>query len=500
MATQENNTQDTNLVDKIIDTQKKVIDTIVENTKKFAQDNSIVNETLEKGTEWYNNWIESQKKMFTKTTEQAASATDTVKEGASKLNEFNENWLKTQMNWSKQMWDMNQDWFRNQATGAHANPLGQWQNAMNGMNNMSQWNNWMSNLQNNNWMNQMQNMNPFNMDAYKQSTDSMTSAFNQYYKMLNSNMGDWSKNFQGGTMQDTYKNMVNSGEAFTKFAEMWAPMFKAMQDKTFNMDMYKQAMNPELYKDMMDKYFGFMPESSRQYMQNMTNMMNDGMKQMTQNGMNGMQQMRGMMANHGANPSEMFGNVMNGYNTFNTMMTNAAAPFNKMVTPNKQTKAMEEWKDIANRVMVYNIKNAELQYMVYTQGTKVMDALAENVANKVKEGTEVKSMIALYQEWLNISDKTFVSLFESDAYSKLMGEVSAMEMKLKKEMELQVEKSFSGLPIATRSELDELYKTIYDLKKQVRQLESMMEMDAESEEAADAASTEEKTAKKAKKA
>ena len=73
-------------------------------------------------------------------------------------------------------------------------------------------------------------------------------------------------------------------------------------------------------------------------------------------------------------------------------------------------------------------------------------------------------------------------------------------MKLKKEMELQVEKSFSGLPIATRSELDELYKTIYDLKKQVRQLESMMEMDAESEEAADAASTEEKTAKKAKKA
>ena len=496
MATQDNN----NLVDNIMDTSKKVLDTIVENTKKFTQDNTVVTETIEKGTEWYKNWLESQKNMYTKTTEQAATATETAKDNASKLNEFNENWLKTQMNWSKQMWDMNQEWFKNQASGmnTNANPFAQWQNAMNGMNNMSQWNNWMNNLSNNNWMNQMQNMNPFNMDAYKQSTEGMTSAFNQYYKMLNSNMTDWSKNLQGGTLQDVYKNMVNSGEAFTKFAEMWAPMFKAMQDKTFNMDMYKQSINPDMYKEMMDKYFGFMPESNRQYMQNMTNMMTEGMKQMSNNGMNGFQQMRSMMNNNSVNPTEMFSNMMNGYNTFNTMMTDAAGPFNKMVTPNKYTKAMGEWSDIANRAMVYNIKNAELQFMVYTQGSKVMDALAENVAKKVQEGTEVKSMLGLYQEWLNISDKTFVALFESDAYSKLMGEVGSLDMKLKKDIELQVEKSFSGLPIATRSELDELYKTIYDLKKQVRQLESMMEMDGSDDIAEDTA-TEEKTTKRSTK-
>ena len=491
---QENN----NIVDTIMDSSKKVLDTIVENTKKFTNDNPVVSETMEKGTEWYKNWLESQKKVYTKTTEQAATATETVKENTSKLNEFSENWMKTQMNWSKQMWDMNQDWFKNHGnTNANANPFAQWQNAMNGMNNMNQWNSWMNNLSNNNWMNQMQNMNPFSMDAYKQTTETMTNSFNQFYKMLNNNSGDWSKNFQNGTVQDAYKSMVNSGEAFAKFAEMWAPMFKSIQDKTFNMDMYKQAMNPEMYKDMMDKYFGFMPESSRQYMHNMTAMMNDGMKQMSQNGMNGFQQMRGMMGNTGFNPSDMFGNMMSGYNTFSTMMTEAAGPFNKMVTPNKYTKAMAEWSDIANRAMVYNIKNSELQYMVYAQGNKVMDALAENIAKKVQEGTEVKSMMGMYQEWLNISDKTFVSLFESDAYSKLMGEVGSMDMRLKKDIELQVEKSFSGLPIATRSELDELYKTIYDLKKQVRQLESMMEMGSEEETTATEAAPAKKATKKA---
>ena len=68
-------------------------------------------------------------------------------------------------------------------------------------------------------------------------------------------------------------------------------------------------------------------------------------------------------------------------------------------------------------------------------------------------------------------------------------------MKLRKDIEGQLEKFMVGIPVATRSEMDEMYKTIYDLKKQVRQLEKMLEIDgAVSEEG------EEKATKKTKKA
>ena len=150
-----------------------------------------------------------------------------------------------------------------------------------------------------------------------------------------------------------------------------------------------------------------------------------------------------------------------------------------MMTPNKYTTAMAEWSDISNRLAIYNIKNAELQHMIYTQGVKVMDALAENVAAKVKNGEEVTNMMALYQEWLNLSDKTYVSLFDSEEYSVLMAEVNAMQLKLKKDVEGQVEKMMVGIPVATRSEMDEMYKTIYELKKQVRQLQKMVDVDGE---------------------
>ena len=98
--------------------------------------------------------------------------------------------------------------------------------------------------------------------------------------------------------------------------------------------------------------------------------------------------------------------------------------------------------------------------------------------------------MALYQEWLNLSDKVYVELFDSEAYSKLMAEVSALQLKLRKDIELQTEKMLSGVPVATRSEMDELYKVIYELKKEVRQLEKMLEIDNGGE----AEETEEKAA------
>lgn len=475
------NQNNMNFVENMIDAQKQAMDTVAENTKKFANGNNMVKDTVEKGSEWYKNWLDNQKNFFAKGANKANEMNENAQESASKMNEFYQNWFNTQTNWAKQMWEMNMNWAKNAQANNTNDPMAAWNNWTNGWNtwmtNMATQNNWMN--QYNNWMNQAQQMNPFNMDAWKKSSDSWTSLFNQYYEMLNSNFADWQKNMQNGTVQDAYRNMVNVNEGFTKFYQMWAPMWKSIQEKTFNMDMYKQFINPEMYKGLMDQFFGFMPESSRQYMQNMGDMMQEGMKQMGGMSMNNYQQMRGMMNNMMPfNSNEMFGNALNGYNTWYNMMNNAFAPLTKMMTPNQYTKTMNEWNDISNRIMVYNIKNAELQYMIYAQGSKVMDQLAENILGKMQNGTDVNSMMALYQEWLNISDKVFVSLFESDEYSKLMAEVSSLQLKLRKDIEDQLEKYMVGIPVATRSEMDELYKTIYELKKQVRQLEKMLDIDS----------------------
>lgn len=487
------NQDNKNFVNNVVDAQKQAVDTMVENAKQFTNGNTIVNETVQKGSEWYKNWLDNQKNVFAQTTDKTTGMNQNIQDNMSKMTEFYQNWFNMQTSAAKQMWEMNSSLFQNAANTAGntaQNPMsmfnnmtGNWNNMFSNMNN--NWNNMFNNMnQANNWMNMMNQWNSlFNQDALKNASENWTASFNQYSEMLKNNFSKWQESMQNGTTQDAYKNMINAAEGFTRFHEIWAPMWKSITEKSFNMDVYKQWMDPAKYKTLLDQYFGFMPAENRQYFEQMSNMMQDGMKQAGNMGMQQFQQMRSMMNNMmpAVNPSEIFGGMLSGYNNAYNMMNEAYAPFTTMMTPNQHTKNLTEWQELANRAAVYNIKNAELQYMMYAQGAKVMDNLAENVMQKIQSGEEINSLMGLYQEWMNIGDKTFVSLFESDEYSKLMAEVSAMQLRLRKDMENQMEKFMTGIPVATRSEMDEMYKTIYDLKKQVRQMEKMMDLNTEEE-------------------
>ncbi len=64
-----------NFVENVLDAQKQAVDTMVENTRKFTNGNAMVNDTMAKGSEWYKNWLDTQKNVFSNTTEKAGNAT-----------------------------------------------------------------------------------------------------------------------------------------------------------------------------------------------------------------------------------------------------------------------------------------------------------------------------------------------------------------------------------------------------------------------------------------
>ncbi|RYD52118.1 MAG: hypothetical protein EOP52_08045 [Sphingobacteriales bacterium] len=489
------NPENNQIVDNLMDAQKGMVDSMVENTKKMTAGNTMVSETIEKGSEWYKNWLDTQKSFFGKTTEKMTEAGETIKENAEKAKDSYQSMMDRQTNMMRQMYDMNVNFMKQAmpANGAAGMPTGNPMEAFTGM-----WSNAMNTFQNsmnngnvfNNWMKSFQGMNPLMNGAMNAASgNGFTNMFGQWNELLGQQMNNFQNNFKSGNAQDAFRNMMNTADGYNRFYQLWAPMWKSVQDKSFNTEMFRKMMNPGQYKEMLDQYFGFMPEQMRSYMQQSSGMMQDMMKQWSAASTNGMEQMRGMMGQFTPAGTDLFGGALSGYNNFYNNLQSAFAPMARMSTPNKYTKSMTEWNDIANRMVQFNIKNAELQYMVYEQGQQVMEELSRTLTQKLQNGEEITSMMALYQEWMNLSDKTFVKLFESEAYSALMAEVSSMQMRLKKDMELQMESALTNVPVATRSELDELYKTIYDLKKQVRQLEKMMEVEGDNDNIADAPAT-----------
>lgn len=455
MSNKSNNSK--NFFDAVLDAQTQTLDNMVDSAKKFTNGNSFLNENLEKGAAYYKKGLNTTKETldtFATQTQKMQEETNNTKE---KMSEYFQTWKDQQTSMANQMKDWN------------TQLMNYWMNPTNSQQYFQQMqNNWM------NMFNQQPSfegmMNPMQwQESMTKAGEQVKSFWSQLQQAITSKYNEFAKHMENGTAQDAFRGMINMTEGFSKFYEMWMPMLKSMNDKTFNMDMFKNMLNIEQYKTFMDKYFSFVPQTNTEYMNNMKNMFMNGFRQNNQ-------MMNEMMGNAKSSWNNMFPmmnnnpfmNMMNSYNQFYSQMNSAVSPFMKLMTPTNDMKTMQEWNDIINNLNIYNIKSAELQYMVYETGMKVMESIAENLMHKVENGEDVNSMMKLYQEWLNLSDSEYVKLFETDQYSQLMAEVSALQLSIKKDVELQTEKAFTHLPVVTRSEINEVYQAIYDLKKEMR--------------------------------
>jgi polyhydroxyalkanoate synthase subunit PhaE len=229
------------------------------------------------------------------------------------------------------------------------------------------------------------------------------------------------------------------------------------------------AMKAGDYKMFVDKFFGFMPDNMRQQSQAMNQMWIENMKKMSEQGTGSYNFLSNAMQSNPMMNANPFGGMMSAYTQMRDQATSTMSPLSNLMQDTSSVKNAKVWSDIADKMTVFNIKNAELQAMMYKQGIVAMEETAKSVQSKIQNGENFESIVKVYQEWMMNSDKVYVNLFETDEYSKLMTEVSSLQMKLKQNMDEQMETMLSqAMPIATRTQLDEIYKAIYDLKKEMR--------------------------------
>jgi hypothetical protein len=410
------------------------------------------------------------KNMFESFAEMQKQATETFTNAA-------ETMQKAMMNGNV---DFNSDIFKKWYDGQMA-----WFNQAQGENKNNQafefFNNWMSNQMSmaKNWQEMSQGMFKGMPQMNGMNTDysNMMNVLNSWKDSMSNTYTQMMDQFNNGTAKNSFGGLFNNAEMYMNLFQLMMPMMKGLNDKTYTPEMFKTMFNTELYKNMMDKMFNMQPDFMKTMMDNMTGGMKDSMgKMMDMNkGMfdtfkNNMTSQMGTMM-----PQDMMGNMLNNYNQMFNQMNSTFAPFSKLMPQNEQTATMEMMKEMSNMATVYNMKNSQLQYMMYATGLKAMEEFSETLYSKMRNGEDTKNFMDVYKEFLSVQDKHFITLFETDEYSKLMGEVSAMQLTLKKKIEKQMEKSLSKLPLINRTEMDDLYKTIHELKKRINMLEKQID-------------------------
>ncbi|MDO5714726.1 MAG: poly(R)-hydroxyalkanoic acid synthase subunit PhaE [Tissierellia bacterium] len=92
----------------------------------------------------------------------------------------------------------------------------------------------------------------------------------------------------------------------------------------------------------------------------------------------------------------------------------------------------------------------------------------------LKDGKQPKTFEEFYNFWKKSLGDSFDELFYSDEFSKLLGALVDALMDYKITMNKVMEQYFRGLPFPLKSDMDSLYKTIYELKKEVRSLKKQV--------------------------
>lgn len=123
-----------------------------------------------------------------------------------------------------------------------------------------------------------------------------------------------------------------------------------------------------------------------------------------------------------------------------------------------------------------DLRKVMLEFNKLTIGAmnKAVETVMEALAEKGKKGEKIHNVRDLNRLWLESADKVFTRMYASEEYLKAQRELSATGMSFKLMQQEVVEMVLKGLNLPTRSELDDAYKTLYELRKEVKALKKAM--------------------------
>ncbi len=175
-------------------------------------------------------------------------------------------------------------------------------------------------------------------------------------------------------------------------------------------------------------------------------------------------------SNTSANLRDLYGHMSNVFGkTFEPLM--------KLVNAGKEKDRVEEIIAMMDRVAEYTIKQAEMQSFLQNTTRTSLEKVGEQFAEKfgkITNVTEMPSTQEMFSEWVKVNEQLFTELFASEEFSKVKAEALNLSLDVKKQFEKQLKNNFNHFPVVFKSEVEELQKTVYDLKKQIKDLQSKM--------------------------
>ncbi len=286
--------------------------------------------------------------------------------------------------------------------------------------------------------------------------------------------------FRGGDagdanfVRETLLRSLSSSNAYLKLYELWLPLFKAIQQKGVSTDSFKDLIDPAKYKEMLDRVFGFNPDAAaeladqvKKLLESWTHSSQGFMQPWMEASARGYRDLPQIMEGHPAA-------FMKIYHTMFSAFDSTVGRVFHIPAVGKDREKVELLLRSLDVLSAYLAKNTEFEHTMYITGLAACEKMIAAVAEKVSAGEEFKDFGEFFNLWITVNEKAYSSLFQTEDYAKMQGELLEASLDVRKHSFKLMELHLYDLPIALRSEMDDLYKTVYELKKKVKGLEKQL--------------------------
>jgi hypothetical protein len=275
----------------------------------------------------------------------------------------------------------------------------------------------------------------------------------------------------GGAGMQTADRLYAGSDAYMRLYEFWKPLSSAVCEKMFDPTSYRSLMDPAKYRELVDKLFGFStPEATAEMFRSMSGLFelwSAHARQDVQPWVDAVQR------NADAWPKIMSGDTDTSLKVFRDFYS----AFDKTVRNvlhvpaiGKDRENIQLVSKAIDRHAVFFAKSVEFQHKVYGVAQKAMEQVVAALADKVRKGEPVSGFEEFLKLWISINEKAFLELFRTEEYSKLQGLLLDAALEARASMHELMERHLREFPIVLRSEMNDVYKTNYELTRSVRAL------------------------------
>lgn len=131
----------------------------------------------------------------------------------------------------------------------------------------------------------------------------------------------------------------------------------------------------------------------------------------------------------------------------------------------------EKFNAFIDKTHLFQAALAEFHHLLYLPMEKTLGAMQEELAKLTESGELPEDSKYYYQMWIKMLEGHYMTLFKSPEYTRNMAKTLDTLNDVVSARQEVMEDLLKQVPVPTQTEMDELYKEIYLLKKRIRTLE-----------------------------